>query len=211
MASTGMHLYVGYLLARETGGIASPPQFYLGCVAPDCVNMDGFAKKETRWAAHLRSADLSRWYSNIGRFYAGQLRPGADDSLLLGYAVHCITDVAWDEHFHGRVWDGMEKLALPQMIERLDRGWDDCFRFDHDQFTEDWWTDTVRPALEAAVPGPLPGIPADLLERYRQYVLYRYPSTIPEGGPHMVSRELVGELAGIVRERCERLIPGKRI
>lgn len=213
MASTCMHLYAGRTCLAGAADIFGenliPAQFYLGCIAPDSVNVNGFAPKATRWAAHLRSADLKEWYRNIRRFVEDKA-DYPDRSLLLGYAVHCITDIMWDERFHERVWTQMERRALPIMMEHSDAGWDDCFRFDHDQFSAAWWTREVRPALEAARPAGIHTISKELLERGRLHVLHRYPRSIPEGNPAMVTLDMVSDLSSLTAERCRILIGSGR-
>ena len=64
MASCMIHLYAGWLYAQKNTEFLDQPNFYLGCILPDCVNLGGFAKKEIRWHSHLRAADLSQWEEN---------------------------------------------------------------------------------------------------------------------------------------------------
>ena len=69
MASCMIHLYAGWLYAQKNTEFLDHPNFYLGCILPDCVNLGGFAKKEIRWHSHLRAADLSQWEENALAFY----------------------------------------------------------------------------------------------------------------------------------------------
>ena len=45
------------------------PNFYIGTIAPDAVNLNGFAEKNIRWAAHKRAKNLDEWKQNIIEFY----------------------------------------------------------------------------------------------------------------------------------------------
>ena len=53
MGSSLMHLYVGNKFVAKYGKIADLPQFYLGCIIPDCGET-----KEIRWLTHMRSSDI---------------------------------------------------------------------------------------------------------------------------------------------------------
>jgi hypothetical protein len=198
MASTLMHLYVGRKLAQKYGKINDLPQFYLGCILPDSVNVDGFAAKEVRWSAHLRARDIDEWYENNLKLYTNNTGR-MDENLLLGYVVHNITDAAWDGNFHDRVWDELERLKRPCIMD-MGYGWDDCFRFDRDQSKESWWTLEVLPELKRAVPVGFNVIDENIVKRYLKEVTDEYIGSIPEGGAVLVNVEMVEELAGIVWE-----------
>lgn len=201
MATLLMHLYVGWELQKTHPAITDRPQFYLGCIAPDAVNLEGFAPKEKRWGAHLRSGDLPTWYRQIGDFYRRE-HGRVEENLLLGYCIHNLTDVAWDECFHDRVWREMERLALPPMMD-MGPGWDDCFRFDFEELHRPWWQEEVAPALAKATPARINGLSAELLDAYRADTLNHYPGTIPKGNPILVEEVLVSQLTQVVTQRME--------
>ena len=102
MASIMIHLAVAYRLAQSEGfcstAIRDRGSYYLGAVAPDAVNMDGFAPKALRWAAHRREKTVKEWYHSIAGFWKTQLQNNRiNPDLLLGYVVHILTDAAFDE------------------------------------------------------------------------------------------------------------------
>lgn len=207
MATLLMHLFVGRELIRRgglEGRIGDRSSFYLGCIAPDSVNLEGFAPKEKRWGAHLRDGNLQTWYENIEKFYYREHGRG-DEALLLGYAVHNLTDVAWDECFHDRIWGEMERRNLPPMMD-MGLGWDDCFRFDYEELRKSWWIEEVAPALRLATPQDIGTISKEVLDAYRNHTLERYPSTIPSGCPILVCEQMVQELSLVVEERCHQYL-----
>ncbi len=206
MASTCIHLDV----ARKTAGKLGVPDaqagaYYLGCIAPDSVNLRGFAPKKVRWAAHLRDKKLEAWYRNVAEFWRGR-----EDALSLGYAVHCITDAVWDELFHDDLQRTLSHLSLPPLT---DDGplWDDCYRYDYEALRMPWWKDEVVPALEAAKAEDVGSVDAESLDLYRQGTLTEYPDMLPEGDPWMVTPHLVDRLARQVCKKCMKLgvcLPG---
>ncbi len=92
------HLKAAHIYIEKVGGIESIPDFYLGSVCPDSVNLNGHAPKEIRWPAHLRDKDLQVWESNAKRFY-NEYSDVYERSYLLGYILHIITDIVWDREY----------------------------------------------------------------------------------------------------------------
>ena len=68
MPNIFIHEKVAYNIAKENKYLDTP-NFYLGVMAPDAVNLNGFAPKEERWTSHLRDKKLSTWRQNIIDFY----------------------------------------------------------------------------------------------------------------------------------------------
>ncbi len=200
MASTCIHLNVGRLSAE---GLGVPDTqagvYYLGCIAPDSVNLEEFAPKKVRWKAHLRHKKLDIWYHNAAEFWHGRA-----DVLSLGYAVHCITDALWDEYFRDDLQRTLSHLALPPLTGDGPL-WDDCYRYDYEALRMSWWKDKVAPALKAAQAQDVGMIDAQRLDLYRQGVLTEYPDMLPEGDPWMVTPHLVERLARQVCKKCLKL------
>ncbi|MDD3193462.1 MAG: zinc dependent phospholipase C family protein [Oscillospiraceae bacterium] len=192
MASCMIHLYTGWRYAQKHASFLEEPAFYLGCVAPDCVNLDGFADKATRWHAHLRAADLDQWEENVSAFYHSA-QGTVDLPLLAGYAVHILTDILWDRHFHQEIWFQAANLG-PNGSGGYDPGWTECFRFDRALMQSSWWHEAVCPLLALARPKAINGLPASLLERYRQYVLWEYESSLPLEKPRIIILEQIEKL-----------------
>lgn len=95
MPSTLFHLRVGYEFAEKYKKYDNP-KFYLGVIAPDAVNLHGFAKKEIRWKTHNRDWNLEVWQNNIIDLY-NNLKNVNDNDFLLGYIVHILTDLVVDD------------------------------------------------------------------------------------------------------------------
>lgn len=206
MASSMMHLYVGRILTKVWVQPQNKAQFYLGCIVPDSVNLSGFASKEKRWAAHFRHADLQIWAEQVARFYENS-RQYADRDYLLGYAVHAFTDIAWDAGAHDYVWQAMRKLNLPAGSD-LGAGWDDCFRFDHQQLEAAWWLQEVQPLLKKAAAEPINGLAKEWIEVFVEQIV--------NGGiekdrrlftpPILVTNLLVDQLARQTEQLCRKMI-----
>ena len=67
MPNIMIHEKVAYNIAQKHKNLDTP-NFYLGALAPDAVNLNGFASKEKRWTSHLRDKDLKVWRKNIIEF-----------------------------------------------------------------------------------------------------------------------------------------------
>lgn len=200
MPASLTHLLVGRsvlpLLSPE-----EPGQYYLGCVAPDAPNLDGFAPKEVRWSAHLRDGETDRWVENAARFVSG-CAPG-ERSLALGYAVHVVGDAVWDEQFEKGLRKAIGAKALSRE-ESFRRRWDEHYRFEREQLEADWWRLEVRPLLSGAEAAGVNGLPAGLVRRYLAYLLEAY-APCPEGEPvGYLTEALAAEFGGRVAERIER-------
>jgi len=194
MASLMMHLYVGWKFAKQHATELNLPQFFLGCIAPDSVNVDGFAPKEKRWPAHLRSSNLQQWYENNLNFYrsnAGHMC----ESLLLGYVIHNITDAAFDEFYVKQVDEALTRHG------NAGGRWDDCFRYDHSQLGKAWWAEEVLPALKRATPQAVNGLDVHEMARFLQGIVKNNWATT-KGEPVVVTDELVDGLAKVV---CHKL------
>ncbi len=192
MASTMMHLLVGDGIAKADKRIKGTGQFYFGCFLPDSVNVDGFASKEIRWAAHLRMKDLNGWYERIGRFY-NENRKKYHSDLMLGYCVHCITDAAFDEFLHNDIWNKAKTLSYPEHCG-MGPGWDECFRYDRKVMDGLWWREKIKPLLEQTAPEGIGSISAELAARYLKHTLNDYYNTLPPEPPTFVTDEVIKEL-----------------
>lgn len=194
MASSMIHLYAGMRFA-EAFPQYDTPQFYLGCIAPDCVNLGGFAPKEVRWHAHRRAGSIEEWKGNLAGFCRKQ--DGADPMLKAGYAVHILTDILWDEFFHETVWNGAAALSLPCGGENP--GWAECYRYDRSQIAAHWWTQKVRPALQQATVSPINGLEPSHLQLWKAYIAETYQGQTPNGtilaeGPQIIDSALLDQL-----------------
>lgn len=196
MASIMIHLQTAHRLLQPGSllfqKVREPGQYYLGVTAPDSVNLDGFASKEIRWAAHLRAKTPKQWYQNIEEFYHKQLKK-ADPDFLLGYVFHNVTDAAFDETLHNPIWAAAAKAYAPELSAN-DAGWEDSFRYDMSQREADWWRE-VRPALAGARCQDFHTISGELMGRHRDYLLTDYWERPCQEPPKVITREMVWLLA----------------
>ena len=97
MPSSNIHLKVAYELNKRLN--INSEHFIVGNIAPDAVNINGFASKEERWTSHLRDKDFDIWISKVEDFY--NLNVGNYQyEFLLGYISHILTDVLHDKYLY---------------------------------------------------------------------------------------------------------------
>jgi len=99
MPSSNIHLKVANELNKRLN--INSLDFIVGNIAPDSVNINGFAPKEVRWAAHLRDKDYDVWIENIKQFYE-LYKDKINNEFLLGYVSHALTDVVHDKYLYMR-------------------------------------------------------------------------------------------------------------
>ena len=100
MPNTVVHEEVGYYLSKKLD--TSSYEFYLGLMAPDAVNVEHFANKQERWTSHVRDKDLNIWKENLKKFYKEEKNKTNND-FLLGYTIHILTDIVYDEYFEEKI------------------------------------------------------------------------------------------------------------
>ena len=106
MPTIMIHEEVGYYLSKELN--ISSYDFYLGLLAPDSPNLEGFAPKEERWQAHQRRKDYKEWRQALKEFYQKE-KTNYPKDFLLGYIIHVLTDIIYDEFFYLKVREEIEK------------------------------------------------------------------------------------------------------
>lgn len=100
MPNTVVHEEVGYYLSKKLD--TSSYEFYLGLMAPDAVNVEHFANKQERWTSHVRDKDLNIWKENLKKFYKEE-KNKINNDFLLGYTIHILTDIVYDEYFEEKI------------------------------------------------------------------------------------------------------------
>lgn len=212
MASIMIHLQAAHRLLQPggllCGKIIHPSNYYLGVIAPDSVNLDGFAEKEIRWSAHLRAKTPKEWYQNIGTFYQKQ-QDKSDHDLLLGYIIHNITDAAFDETLHNPIWTASSKADASPSKDVNDSGWEECYRYDFSQRNESWWTQEVMPALAQSKVEKINKLSASQIERWRDYLLKGYMDTLEKSAPKVITKEMVWLLGDYVEFICKKILTKK--
>lgn len=109
MPSSIIHEEVGYFIGKKYN--ISSYDYYLGLIAPDSPNLEGFAPKEERWTAHQRSANYDEWKENLKNFYKKEKNNYPKD-FIFGYALHILTDIIFDEYIYSGLKETIEKSGV---------------------------------------------------------------------------------------------------
>ena len=189
MPSNMIHLLTGLAFVKSSNLVKDKPQFYLGCIAPDAVNVYSFAEKKIRTAAHLRSTDLDQWTQNAIDFYTDNLGKINND-YLLGYVLHAFCDMAWDKKYECLFHTGLEKYNYSKELF-IEAKWNEFYYFDKTQLCADWWLNEVNPQLELKIAMDNNEIDKNQINNFKCYIINDYDSTIESIAPKIVTPELV--------------------
>ena len=100
MPNVMIHEEVGYYLSKIIN--KNSYNYYLGLLAPDSPNTYGFGKKEDRWLAHQRRREYNEWRNSLKEFY-NQEKNNYNEDFLLGYYIHILTDIIYDDFLYLKV------------------------------------------------------------------------------------------------------------
>lgn len=176
MPSIAVHLCVSAILAERLG-IVNFEDLFLGSIAPDSVNVNGFASQEQRYGAHIRSRDVSIWLKNIENFKAeNKSKISERKDLYNGFLLHLYTDIAWDETVQPELFDFLRSKGISE--DKLnEKKWDELRGFDSTLSQSDEYKQAVA-FLAKAEPADIGVISAELLSEWRDKIVtltYPYP------------------------------------
>lgn len=179
MPSAIVHLYVANRLSDHLE-IKKLPQFYLGSISPDAVNLNGFADEETRYGAHIRSKNPEVWKENVRSFHKEKLSEcGSDTDFFKGFEIHLLTDIAWDEAVQPRLFEGLERLGSSEELLHREK-WNELYRFNSLLMSYPLWEE-IKGELSKAKPLSVSTVSAELLEKFKLQLLgENYSKTISE-------------------------------
>lgn len=100
MPSLMIHLKVGYEIGKKIN--KNSYDYYLGLIAPDTPNLNGFAEKNKRWSAHIREDDLYKWRQSLKVFYQKNEKNYEKD-FIIGYYIHILIDIIFDEFLYFKI------------------------------------------------------------------------------------------------------------
>lgn len=165
MPSSVVHLFVANKFL-DVLKIQNIPQFYLGAISPDSVNLEGFADQETRYSAHIRSRDVSKWLMNIKTFVLENEKKYCDENdFFKGYIIHLLTDIAWDEVVQPRLFKGLIKAGFEE--ETLGREkWNELYKFNAQLMKETLWEE-IKKQLKNSHGVNISTVSAELVEKFR--------------------------------------------
>lgn len=134
MPNVKIHERVGNYIGKKIS--KNSYDYYLGLLAPDSPNVDGFAPKEERWMAHQRRKDYDEWREEITKFYDMEKKYYPED-FLLGYYIHVITDIVYDDYFYIPIRDEIVKeIPLEKSHEAMRKDMDNYYDTDLDTIKE---------------------------------------------------------------------------
>lgn len=109
MPSLMTHLKIGYEIGKKLNLLSY--NYFLGLIAPDTPNLNGFGEKKLRWQAHLRKEDLNDWRQSLEDFYQENKNIYNKD-FLIGYYIHILTDIVFDDFFYQKIKQRILKDTL---------------------------------------------------------------------------------------------------
>lgn len=135
MPNIMIHEEVGYFISKKINNDSY--NYFLGLLAPDAPNTYGFGKKEDRWLAHQRKNDYNEWRNSLKEFYEKE-KNRYDKDFLLGYCVHILTDIIYDEFLYLKVREEILKdnITLEESHEVMRKDMDKYY-FDEIEIIKD--------------------------------------------------------------------------
>ena len=205
MPSFPVHIVVAQMLCGEIG-VSSKPEFMLGTIAPDSVNLKGFASRDVRYGAHIRSVDYEVWKNDLSQFYKQNLAKFQDCAYYLkGYVFHCITDIAWDEAVQPKLFEYLQSRGELTREEITKLKWEELFRFNSLLVGREDFLSAVS-ELEKAQPRAIATVTAEQVSEYRDYVVNDYKDKISTQPPQFLNTDHVALCAARTSELYKQLI-----
>ncbi len=207
MPSAPIHLKVASGIAQRLG-VSDVPQFLLGSVAPDSVNLNGFAPKELRYEAHFRDTDLAVWKENVKTLCGELLKNGCNTNFVKGIAVHLLTDIFWDELIQPQIFAvlSVSLKANGTLTEDTLRQakWQELYRYNNLVKNEAWYGDALK-ALSSAQTCDYRNIGKELMNDYKTYLAADYSDKRQDGEPVVICESMIDDVAEAVAEYVENM------
>ena len=201
MPSCPVHLKAAFLLCDKLG-IENKPDFFLGSIAPDCVNLDGFASQEIRYGAHIRVVNPQIWKSNMKKFYEENKFIFKDNSdFLKGYLFHCFTDVSWDECIQPKLFAFLDSLGISDEEKRQAK-WEELYRFNGVLVNENWYNQALD-YVSKGTPQNIATVTAQQIDAYRNYIINDYKDKTYSHPPAFLN-------SGHIDEVCQYMLKSIR-
>lgn len=169
MPNSLVHLKVGNEIAKKYKEL-DYPQYYLGTIAPDTVNLYGFAEKSKRWAAHIRAEDLDEWENNIIQFYKQNINK-YDNKYLIGYLIHILTDIVFDRIYEDELLEEIHNRGV--FADEFEFYHQELRKYEASQIEENWWKNVVE-KLKKAVGIDINSIKSKDIEKWRDKKIKEY-------------------------------------
>ena len=205
MPSFPVHLVVAHQLC-EGLEVRSKPDFFLGCIAPDSVNLEGFASRDERYGAHIRCVDYDKWKVQLTEFYEQNITAFAQRiDYLKGYLFHCVTDIAWDEAVQPQLFEFLKSEGELSREQLTKLKWEELFRFNSLLVGREDFKSAVS-ELEKAQPLDIATVSAQQVVKYRDYVVNDYKDKISTDPPSFLSSRHIELCAKRTKELFDQII-----
>ncbi|MDF2543731.1 MAG: hypothetical protein K0S47_3449 [Herbinix sp.] len=112
-----VHLATAREYANETTDLLNCPEFYLGSISPDAIHMRQNILSSDKGVTHL-FAEGDLWKENVTGFIK-QNKSKPNYNFILGYGIHILTDIIWNETLYRKFQHEYEKDATPLEDIRL--------------------------------------------------------------------------------------------
>lgn len=204
MPSAPIHLQVAMLVCDRLS-VKDMPQFLLGSVAPDSVNLEGFAPKEVRYMAHARSISLSEWKKSAGELYSTLPKENpSQQSFALGVLTHIMTDILWDEFVQPTLFEAI-KLESDTDDSLRERKWLELYRYNSRAIKMPFYKNAIE-LLKKAEPTEYRNISSELMASYRDYLVEGYKDKLLDGEPVVLCEQMVVDTADRVLLQIKQII-----
>lgn len=198
MPSAIIHLMIADIL-REKLSLNNVQQYYLGSIAPDAVNLDGFAPQNERYVAHLRSTDYEKWKQSAIELYNQSFNNENQSDFLKGYAVHLLSDILWDETVQPHIFAVLKQHGF-QSTDLKEQKWIEIYRYNSTQRNAEWWVHRVKGELINADATKQNCVDSELLTEFRDYVTNNYQDKYIDEVPWFITDDIVAKTADNVAE-----------
>lgn len=204
MPSSVVHLYVADMLA-DSFDVKDRSQFFLGAISPDTVNLGGFADERTRYAAHIRSKNVSRWLADIKKFIfekSDEYKKEAD--FFKGFVVHLLTDIAWDLCVQPELFEALEESGVSSDGLRKEK-WNELYRFNGQLFKLERWKN-IKAEISRSVAVSITTVSAELLSDFKAELLGENYSKVINEPPRFLDFSHIAKTAEKVTSLYEKYL-----
>ncbi len=112
-----VHFKTAYVVLSNNAAIGiDQPQYYIGSLAPDGVHSRINYTFLDRSRSHLESKDTLQWFENVDHFLLNY-KNSSGFSFYLGYAVHIMTDILWQEKVLNRFHQAYQRIQNPEFSD----------------------------------------------------------------------------------------------
>lgn len=204
MPSFPVHLIIADMLCKRLE-VRSRSDYFLGSIAPDSVNLNGFASQSLRYGAHIRSIDYDIWKKQLSDFYVKNKHNFAQrPDYLRGYVLHCVTDIAWDETVQPQLFEFLQSGGQLSHEQLSDLKWEELFRLNSVLLQREDLRKAID-ELKTASALDIATVSAQQVAQYRDYVVNDYKDKIISEPPGFLSTRHIDLCAERTLELFKRL------